>query len=100
MISIYTIMFVYCVELGFIAWLAALLDDASQLSVRHRRELREQLDRPSLSVLLNTAEGTRHPRIVLVVGRFLGGISERSRGYFLPFPILYPRELPRSLARR
>ena len=48
---------VYCVELGFIAWIAAFLDDALQLSAQHRRELIQQLDRASLSVLLNTAEG-------------------------------------------
>jgi four helix bundle protein len=48
---------VYCVELGFIAWIAVFLDDASQSSSQHRRELIEQLDRASLSVLLNTAEG-------------------------------------------
>src|SRR5271163_298802 len=48
---------VYCVELGFIAWIAAFLDDASRSSIQHRRELIEQLDRASLSVLLNTAEG-------------------------------------------
>ena len=33
------------------------LDDASHWSAQHRRELIEQLDRASLSVLLNTAEG-------------------------------------------
>jgi four helix bundle protein len=48
---------VYCVELGFVAWIAAFLDDASKSAGRHRRELIEQLDRASLSVLLNTAEG-------------------------------------------
>ena len=48
---------VYGVELGFVAWLAAFLDDASNWSAQHRRELIEQLDRASLSVLLNTAEG-------------------------------------------
>jgi four helix bundle protein len=48
---------VYCVELGFIAWIAAYLEDASRSSVQHRRELIEQLDRTSLSMLLNTAEG-------------------------------------------
>ena len=48
---------VYCLELGFIAWLAAFLDDVSQSSAQYRRELMEQLDRASLSVLLNTAEG-------------------------------------------
>ena len=48
---------VYCVELGFVAWLAAFLDEASHCSAQHRRELIEQLDRASRSVLLNTAEG-------------------------------------------
>jgi len=48
---------VYCVELGFIAWIAAFLDDALPSSAQHRRELIQQLDRASLSVLLNTAEG-------------------------------------------
>ena len=48
---------VYRVELGFVAWIAAFLDDAAQSMVQHRRELIEQLDRASLSVLLNTAEG-------------------------------------------
>jgi four helix bundle protein len=48
---------VYCVELGFVAWIAAFLDDASKSAGRYRRELIEQLDRASLSVLLNTAEG-------------------------------------------
>ena len=43
---------VYGVELGFVAWLAAFLDDASNWSAQHRRELIEQLDRASLSVLL------------------------------------------------
>jgi four helix bundle protein len=46
-----------CVELGFIAWIAAFFDDVSQSSSQNRRELIEQLDRASLSVLLNTAEG-------------------------------------------
>ncbi len=36
---------------------STFLDDASLLSGQHRRELIEQLDRASLSVLLNTAEG-------------------------------------------
>src|SRR3984893_5199032 len=46
-----------CVELGFIACIAAFFDDVSQSSTQNRRELVEQLDRASLSVLLNTAEG-------------------------------------------
>ena len=48
---------VYCIELGFITWIAAFLEDALQWSAQHRRELIEQLDRASLSLLLNTAEG-------------------------------------------
>jgi four helix bundle protein len=48
---------VYSVELGFIAWIAAFVVDASKSSAQHRRELIEQLDRASLSTLLNTAEG-------------------------------------------
>jgi hypothetical protein len=41
----------------FVAWIAVFLDDASKSVGRHRRELIEQLDRASLSMLLNTAEG-------------------------------------------
>jgi hypothetical protein len=48
---------VYRVELAFIAWIADFLGDVAQSSVQYRRELIEQLDRASLSVLLNTAEG-------------------------------------------
>ena len=38
------------------------MDDASQSCAHHRQELIEQLDRASLSVLLNTAEGKRQGR--------------------------------------
>jgi four helix bundle protein len=49
---------VYHVELAFGAWIADLLNDISRSSPdRQRRELIDQLDRASLSVLLNTAEG-------------------------------------------
>ena len=49
---------VYHVELAFVAWIADLLNDISRSSPdRQRRELIDQLDRASLSVLLNTAEG-------------------------------------------
>ena len=34
---------VYCVELGFAAWLAAFLDDASRWSAQHRGELIDNL---------------------------------------------------------
>jgi four helix bundle protein len=55
---------VYCVELQFTAWIADFLCDVSRSSAQHRRELIEQLDRASLSMLLNTAEGNgkRHGR--------------------------------------
>ena len=48
---------VYRVELAFIAWIADFLGDVAQSSVQYRGELIEQLDRASLSVFLNTAEG-------------------------------------------
>jgi four helix bundle protein len=48
---------VYLVELEFVAWVALFLGDASRSIVPHRRELLDQLDRASLSALLNTAEG-------------------------------------------
>jgi hypothetical protein len=55
---------VYCVELGFVAWIAAFLDDASKSAAHHRRELIEQLDRASLSILLNTApKGTVNGKV-------------------------------------
>jgi four helix bundle protein len=55
---------VYCVELQFTGWNADFLEDVSGSSAHHRRELSDQLDRASLSMLLNTAEGNgkRHGR--------------------------------------
>ena len=55
---------VYCLELQFVAWIADFFDDVSRCSLQRRRELFEQLDRASLSALLNTAEGNgkRHGR--------------------------------------
>jgi hypothetical protein len=44
----------YRVELAFIAWIADFLGDLAQSPGQNRRELIEQLDRASLSVLLNT----------------------------------------------
>ena len=76
---------VYCLELGFVAWLAAFLDDASHWSAQHRRELIEQLDRASLSVLLNTAEGN---------GQRQGGPS------FSRTPVARPSSAPPGLMRR
>src|SRR4029077_20153239 len=48
---------VYQLELKFLTWVTQLLADISGLSLAQTRELKEQLDRASLSALLNTAEG-------------------------------------------
>ena len=48
---------VYCLELQFVGWIADFFEDVFPCSVQRRRELFEQLDRASLSALLNTAEG-------------------------------------------
>jgi four helix bundle protein len=48
---------VYTFELNFIAWVAPLLDEAVASTKGRTREVCDQLDRASLSTLLNTAEG-------------------------------------------
>src|SRR4029077_1374894 len=48
---------VYQVELLFIAWVAALLTEVRSAAPGFHREVCYQLDRASLSALLNTAEG-------------------------------------------
>ena len=48
---------VYQLELKFLSWVTQFLADLSSRSLAPTRELREQLDRASLSALLNTAEG-------------------------------------------
>jgi four helix bundle protein len=48
---------VYHFELEFIAWVTPLLDEASASAKGRTREVCDQLDRASLSALLNTAEG-------------------------------------------
>lgn len=48
---------VYGLELEFIRWLTEFFDDASEAKAAQRRELIDQLDRASMSVLFNTAEG-------------------------------------------
>jgi four helix bundle protein len=59
---------VYGVELQFMTWITDFLNDVCGSPAQHRRELVEQLDRASLSMLLsmllNTAEGNskRHGR--------------------------------------
>ena len=48
---------VYQIELLFIAWVAALLTEVRSVAPGFHREVCDQLDRASLSSLLNTAEG-------------------------------------------
>jgi four helix bundle protein len=48
---------VYQLELRFLAWVSQFLADISGPLSAQSRELREKLDRASLSALLNTAEG-------------------------------------------
>jgi four helix bundle protein len=48
---------VYRLELNFLDWVSELSCDITRDSPQRRSELLEQLDRASLSTLLNTAEG-------------------------------------------
>ncbi len=48
---------VYHLELEFISWVTPLIEDARKVASERSREVRDQLDRASLSALLNTAEG-------------------------------------------
>jgi four helix bundle protein len=48
---------VYRVELAFLAWVTTLLEGVKSSSSGQSGEIRDQLDRASLSALLNTAEG-------------------------------------------
>jgi four helix bundle protein len=48
---------VYQLELSFLAWITNLLDEAEHSGAKRLREAIDQLDRASLSALLNTAEG-------------------------------------------
>src|SRR4051812_21787563 len=48
---------VYHLELQFIAWVTPLLEEVSHAVTGRTREVCDQLDRASLSTLLNTAEG-------------------------------------------
>jgi four helix bundle protein len=50
---------VYRYELEFIEWVTPLLDEAAVSAKGRTREVCDQLDRASLSTLLNTAEGNR-----------------------------------------
>jgi four helix bundle protein len=48
---------VYNLELKFIGWVTPLLEEVSRTAAGKTSEVRDQLDRASLSALLNTAEG-------------------------------------------
>ena len=48
---------VYQIELAFIAWVSPLLSETCSAAQGFYREVCDQLDRASLSFLLNTAEG-------------------------------------------
>jgi four helix bundle protein len=48
---------VYQFELQFIAWVTPLIEEARNTATARVREVCDQLDRASLSALLNTAEG-------------------------------------------
>ena len=48
---------VYRIELRFVAWVADVLEEISAMPARKTGEVCDQLDRASLSCLLNTAEG-------------------------------------------
>ncbi len=47
----------YQVELQFIGWVTPLLEESKNIAAGKTREVCDQLDRASLSCLLNTAEG-------------------------------------------
>jgi len=76
---------VYRVELAFIAWIANFLGDVAQSSVQYRRELIEQLDRASLSVLLNRVRPDKEmlARVVAMLTRLIDRFDKddtRNRG--------------------
>ena len=48
---------VYQLQLEFIGWVTTLIDEVQQLDAGKTAEIRRHLDRASLSVLLNIAEG-------------------------------------------
>ena len=56
---------VYQLQLEFVSWLNPLLAKVREGESRLTREVTDQLDRASLSMLLNTAEGNgkRQPRV-------------------------------------
>src|SRR5499427_6152523 len=66
---------VYQIELQFIAWLADFFVEISKSRAARCRELFDQLDRASLSALLNTAEGNGKRQ-----GRQLAKFFDDARG--------------------
>jgi four helix bundle protein len=48
---------VYCLELDFVKWATKLMEDLENIKKPQKGEVLGQLDRSSLSSLLNTAEG-------------------------------------------
>jgi len=48
---------VYQLELEFVSWANSLLNEVTNSGIGFKREVCDQLDRASLSMLLNTAEG-------------------------------------------
>ena len=53
---------VYQLQLEFIGWVTLLIDDVQQFDAGKTAEIRRHLDRASLSVLLNIAEGNGRRR--------------------------------------
>jgi four helix bundle protein len=52
---------VYCVALDFISWVSNLMEEIRSSGSCATAEVRDQLDRASISVLLNIAEGNAKP---------------------------------------
>jgi 23S rRNA-intervening sequence protein len=82
---------VYGVELQFMTWISDFLHDVCASPAQHRRELIEQLDRASLSMLLNTAEGNskRH-------GRHRAKFFDDARGRHSSAPPAWMHRSPRG----
>jgi four helix bundle protein len=53
---------VYQQKLKFLAWVTEFLIELSQVTIASTREVRDQLDRASVSILLNTAEANGRRR--------------------------------------
>ncbi len=89
---------VYRFELDFIEWVTPLLDEATASAKGRTREVCDQLDRASLSVLLNTAEGNGK-RQRPVRANFLTMHAARRRNVPPAWMRSWPRKLycPREL---